>query len=42
MMVPEVLFNGNHAEIKKWRKEKAKENTIKKRPDLLERKNHDK
>ncbi len=42
MKVPEVLLNGNHKEIEKWRKEKALENTKKKRPDLLERKNHDK
>lgn len=33
--VPEVLQNGNHGEIKKWRKEKALEATKNKRPDLL-------
>lgn len=32
--VPEVLLSGNHAEINKWRFEKAQENTRKKRPDL--------
>jgi tRNA (guanine37-N1)-methyltransferase len=34
--VPEVLLNGNHAEIERWRKEKALEKTVKNRPDLLE------
>lgn len=28
MKVPEVLFSGNHQEIKKWRKEKSKEKTF--------------
>lgn len=35
MKVPDVLLSGNHAEIEKWRQEKALENTMKKRPDLL-------
>ena len=35
MNVPEVLLNGNHAEIEKWRFEKALEKTKKIRPDLL-------
>lgn len=35
MAVPEVLLNGNHAEIEKWRHEKALEKTRKNRPDLL-------
>lgn len=35
MAVPEVLLKGNHAEIAKWRKEKALERTRKNRPDLL-------
>ena len=35
MGVPEVLLNGNHAEIEKWRREKALEKTKKNRPDLL-------
>ena len=35
MKVPEVLLNGNHAEIEKWRKEKALEKTQKVRKDLL-------
>lgn len=33
--VPEVLLSGNHAEIERWRKKKAKEQTKKKRPDLV-------
>jgi tRNA (guanine37-N1)-methyltransferase len=37
MKVPEVLLNGNHAEIEKWRNERALEKTRKNRPDLLER-----
>ena len=36
MLVPEVLLNGNHAEIEKWRKEKALEKTRKVRQDLLD------
>lgn len=32
--VPEVLLNGNHKEIAKWRAENSIENTKKKRPDL--------
>ena len=36
MSVPEVLLNGNHAEIEKWRKEKALEKTRLNRKDLLE------
>ena len=34
--VPEVLLSGNHALICKWRCKKAIENTIKKRPDLID------
>ncbi|HTB82679.1 MAG TPA: tRNA (guanosine(37)-N1)-methyltransferase TrmD [Candidatus Sulfotelmatobacter sp.] len=33
--VPEVLLNGNHAEIEKWRREQAESRTKKQRPDLL-------
>ena len=33
--VPEVLLSGHHANIEKWRREKALEITAKKRPDLL-------
>ncbi len=36
--VPDVLVSGNHAQIDKWRREKAIEATQKKRPDLFERK----
>jgi len=35
MTVPEVLLNGNHAEIEKWRHERALEKTRADRPDLL-------
>lgn len=33
--VPEVLLNGNHGEIEKWRKEQAILKTKRNRPDLL-------
>lgn len=39
MKVPDVLLNGNHAEIEKWRREKALEKTRKFRKDLLEGEN---
>ena len=35
MKVPKVLLSGNHSEITKWRKEKAKERTKERRPDLI-------
>jgi tRNA (guanine37-N1)-methyltransferase len=35
--VPEVLINGNHSEIRRWRREQALEKTLRNRPDLLER-----
>jgi tRNA (guanine37-N1)-methyltransferase len=35
MKVPEVLMNGNHAEIEKWRVAQAKLRTKEQRPDLL-------
>ena len=35
MNVPDVLLNGNHAEIEKWRREMALEKTKRKRPDLF-------
>lgn len=41
MPVPEVLLNGNHAEIEKWRKEKALEKTRINRKDLLTGENGD-
>ena len=34
--VPEVLLSGNHAEIDKWRREQAEQDTRARRPDLLE------
>ncbi len=42
MLVPEVLLSGNHKNINDWRIEKQKENTLNKRPDLLERTKNDK
>jgi tRNA (guanine37-N1)-methyltransferase len=36
MAVPEVLLSGNHAEIDRWRREAAREKTLRNRPDLLE------
>jgi len=36
MVVPEVLVNGNHLEIRKWRREQALRKTLRNRPDLLE------
>lgn len=35
MKVPDVLLNGNHAQIEKWRSERALEKTRRNRPDLL-------
>ena len=34
--VPEVLMNGNHSEIRRWRREQALKKTLRNRPDLLE------
>jgi tRNA (guanine37-N1)-methyltransferase len=36
MTVPEVLLNGNHLEIRRWRREEALKKTLRNRPDLLE------
>jgi tRNA (guanine37-N1)-methyltransferase len=33
---PDVLLGGNHAEIRKWRRQAAREKTARLRPDLLE------
>ena len=33
--VPEVLMGGNHEEIRRWRRRKALEKTLRNRPDLL-------
>lgn len=37
MKVPEVLMSGNHIEIRRWRRRKALEKTLRNRPDLFER-----
>ena len=37
MTVPEVLVNGNHEEIRRWRRKTALAKTMRNRPDLLER-----
>jgi len=39
MRVPEVLLNGHHAEIEKWRQQKALEKTQQNRKDLLIKEN---
>ncbi len=36
MTVPEVLINGNHQEIRRWRREQALKKTLRNRPDLLD------
>jgi tRNA (guanine37-N1)-methyltransferase len=35
MKVPPVLFSGDHGKIERWRRTKALEKTLSKRPDLL-------
>ena len=35
MAVPEILSSGDHAQIRKWRRRKALEKTLRNRPDLL-------
>ena len=35
--VPEVLLNGNHEDIRRWRRRSALEKTLHNRPDLLDR-----
>jgi tRNA (guanine37-N1)-methyltransferase len=37
MTVPEVLMNGNHDQIRNWRRKTALAKTLRNRPDLLER-----
>jgi tRNA (guanine37-N1)-methyltransferase len=37
LAVPDVLLNGNHAAINRWRREEALRKTAQVRPDLLER-----
>lgn len=36
MKAPDVLLSGNHVEIDRWRRRKAIEKTLRRRPDLLE------
>ncbi len=36
MAVPDVLMNGNHEEIRRWRRKTALMKTLRNRPDLLE------
>ena len=36
MKVPEILLDGHHAEIEKWRREQARQRTAQRRPDLLQ------
>jgi tRNA (guanine37-N1)-methyltransferase len=36
MTVPEVLLNGDHQEIRRWRRQRALEKTLRNRPDLLD------
>ena len=36
MKVPEVLLNGNHALIERWRRDRAIELTLSRRPELME------
>lgn len=35
--IPEILMSGHHANIEKWKREQALVNTMKKRPDMLEK-----
>lgn len=37
MDVPEVLVSGNHQAVSRWRREMSIRNTVRKRPDLLEK-----
>jgi tRNA (guanine37-N1)-methyltransferase len=36
MKVPEVLLNGDHLQIRRWRREQQLRKTLKNRPDLLQ------
>jgi tRNA (guanine37-N1)-methyltransferase len=36
LRAPEVLMNGDHAEIRRWRREQQLRKTFKNRPELLE------
>ncbi|HEU4386180.1 MAG TPA: tRNA (guanosine(37)-N1)-methyltransferase TrmD [Blastocatellia bacterium] len=35
MRAPDVLLSGNHGEIERWRRRKALEKTVRRRPDLI-------
>jgi tRNA (guanine37-N1)-methyltransferase len=37
MKAPDVLSSGNHAEVEAWRRRKALEKTLRRRPDLIDR-----
>ena len=37
LVVPEVLLNGNHEDIRRWRRKTALAKTLRNRPDLLDR-----
>jgi tRNA (guanine37-N1)-methyltransferase len=37
LSVPEVLINGNHQQIRRWRREQALKKTLRNRPDLLDK-----
>lgn len=39
MKVPDVLLNGNHAEIEKWRREQSQIITSERRPDIIKSSN---
>jgi tRNA (guanine37-N1)-methyltransferase len=39
MRVPDVLLSGHHAKVAEWREREALERTLKRRPDLLGKKN---
>jgi tRNA (guanine37-N1)-methyltransferase len=36
VQVPEVLMGGDHAAVRKWRREQQLRTTLRNRPDLLE------
>ena len=39
LSVPEILLSGHHQNIDQWKKSKSQEDTLSRRPDLLENKN---
>ena len=41
MKVPDILLSGNHKEIESWRKDQMKIRTLKKRKDLIEKKENE-